>query len=153
MLSESWIQFQWYLALEKIWLWKKWWVWHKSCYVKFSKEKVERATKKWGTQRAATVERNSLAQLSACQWTEWLVSGRWAPSWIGADESIRQNCKKHSEWLSDLIALEAKYHQQCIAALRNRYRYLMRKYEHEAGCYSEEIKAKARVLVELLTVI
>ena len=51
----------------------------------------------------------------------------------------------------DLIALEAKYHLQCLAALRNRYRSLVRKHEQQQGVASEEQRMKARALVELFT--
>ena len=53
----------------------------------------------------------------------------------------------------DLIALEAKYHLQCLAALRNRYRSLVRKHEQQQGVASEEQRMKARALVELFTYI
>ena len=40
----------------------------------------------------------------------------------------------------DLIALEAKYHLQCLTALRNRFLSLVRKNEQEVGGSSEEVK-------------
>ena len=51
----------------------------------------------------------------------------------------------------DLIALEAKYHLQCLTALQNRFRSLVHKNEQEVKGSSEESKVKARALVELFT--
>ena len=51
----------------------------------------------------------------------------------------------------DLIALEAKYHLQCLTALWNRFRSLVHQNEQEVGGSSEESKVKARALVELFT--
>ncbi len=52
----------------------------------------------------------------------------------------------------DLIALEAKYHLQCLTELRNRYRLQIRQHGQKAEeYYSEEKKIKARALVELYT--
>ena len=55
---------------------------------------------------------------------------------LGTDESIRQMATELQETElmarmdgGDLIALEAKYHLQCLAALRNRYRSLVWKHE------------------------
>ncbi len=54
----------------------------------------------------------------------------------------------------DLIALEAKYHLQCLTELRNRYRSQIRQHGQKAEeYYSEEKKIKARALVELYTYI
>lgn len=141
--------------------------WHKSCYVKFSKEKLERATRKRG--RDDVTESNN----SRKKWPERQSMDRMARLFchqedghlhefrtLGADESIRQMATELQETElvarmegGDLIALEAKYHLHCLTALRNRYRSLVRKHEQEVGDSSEEKKMKARALVELVTYI
>ena len=57
---------------------------------------------------------------------------------LGTDETIRQMTKalKETELLAtleggNLIALDAKYHLQCLTSLRNRYRSLLRQREQE----------------------
>ena len=74
------------------------------------------------------------------------------------DESVRQMAAelRETELMAriegaDLIALEAKYHLQCLTALRNRFRSLVHKNEQEVGGSSEESKVKATALVELFT--
>ena len=51
----------------------------------------------------------------------------------------------------DLIALEAKYHMQCLRTLKNRYRSFLREHEHDFGTFSEDNKFEARTLVELFS--
>ena len=51
----------------------------------------------------------------------------------------------------DLIALEAKYHLQCLTALRNCYRLITRQHEQKVEDCSDEKTIKARALVELYT--
>ena len=61
-----------------------------------------------------------------------------------ADESVRQMATelRETELMArmeggELIALEAKYHLQCLTALQNRFRSLVRKNEQEVGGSSE----------------
>ena len=77
---------------------------------------------------------------------------------LEADKTIRQMATElqRTELMArmeggDLVALEAKYHLQCLTALRNRYRSLLRRHEQESGGQSEEKKMRARALVELFT--
>ena len=79
---------------------------------------------------------------------------------LGADETIRQMAIELQETDlmariegGDLIALEAKYHLQCLTALWNRYHSLTRQHEQKVEDCSDEKKIKARALVELYTYI
>lgn len=67
---------------------------------------------------------------------------------LGTDETIRQMAieLQETELMArmgggDLIALEAKYHLQCLTALR--YRSLIRQQEQKVGGSSEEKRIKA----------
>ena len=53
----------------------------------------------------------------------------------------------------DLVALECKYHLECLTALRNCYRSLKSQQDKESGEVSEENQVKARAFIELLTYI
>ena len=75
-----------------------------------------------------------------------------------ADESVRQMATElHETELmarmegGDLIALEAKYRLQCLTALQNHFRSLVRKNEQEVGGSSEDSIVKAKALVEVFT--
>ena len=64
---------------------------------------------------------------------------------LEADETIRQMATELQETElmariegGDLVALEAKYHLQCLTALRNRYRSLTRQHDKDSGGSSEE---------------
>jgi len=52
-----------------------------------------------------------------------------------------------------LIAIDVKYHLQCLTELRNRYRSLERQRDQESKSLSEEKKTKARVIAELCSCI
>ena len=141
--------------------------WHKSCYVKFSTEKLERATRKRdrdnstesslpGLKRHQRQPVDKMACLFCQQEDGHLHEFRT----LEADETVRQMATELQETElmarmegGDLIALEAKYHLQCLTALRNRYRSLMRQNDKDSGGSSEEKKIKARALVELFTYI
>ena len=52
----------------------------------------------------------------------------------------------------DLIAIEAKYHLQCLTELRNRYWSLIQKFKRFWRLFEEKM-IKARVFIELFTYI
>lgn len=119
--------------------------WHRSCNVKFSKDKLERATKKrdraettgsstYGEKRPRGQSVDSMACLLCRGKDGQLHEFRT----LGADENIRQMATQLQETKlmagtegGDLIALEAKYHLECLTALRNRHRLLMRQQGQE----------------------
>jgi hypothetical protein len=98
--------------------------WHKSCYVKFSKEKLERATKKRErdetsadcSSEAKRPRRLSMIKI-ACLFCQQVDGHLHEVRTLGADENIRQMATElHDTELmarmegGDLIALDAKYH-------------------------------------------
>ena len=139
--------------------------WHKSCNVKFSKDKLERATKKrdreettgsstYGEKQPRRQSMDKMACIFCCKKHGQLHEFRT----LGANENIRQMATQLQEIElmarmegGDLIALEAKYHLECLTALRNRHRSLMRQQVQESGVPCEEKRMKARALVELFT--
>ena len=141
--------------------------WHKSCHVKFNKEKLERAARKRDREDATKSNnsgkkqprRQSLHRM-ACLFCDQEDGQLHEFITLGTDESIRQMATELQETElmarmegSDLIVLEAKYHLHCLTVLRNRHRSLLRKEEQEGGAPSEEEKMKARAFVELVTYI
>ena len=77
---------------------------------------------------------------------------------LGADENIRQMASElHDIELmarmegGDLVALDAKYHLECLTTLRNHYQSLLRQHEEDSSGSAEEKVMKARALVELFT--
>lgn len=139
--------------------------WHKSCYIKFSKEKLKRAIKKRDRDDATESSSSGKKRLrrqsmdkKACLFCLREDGHLHEFRTLGANDSIKQMAMELQETElmarmegGDLIALEAKYHLQCLTELRNRYRSLVRKHEQEASSLSDEKKVKARALVELFT--
>jgi len=75
---------------------------------------------------------------------------------LEADKSVRQMATElqDTELMArigggDVVALEAKYHLECLTALRNHHRSVKHQQGKESGESSEENQVKARVLVEL----
>ena len=134
--------------------------WHKSCHLKFNRGKLERATVKRHREEESSncvmkrPRRQSMDKM-ACLFCNQDNGHLHEFRTLGTDESIRQMATELQETElmarvdgGDLIALEAKYRLQCLAALRNRYRSLVRKHEQQQGVSSEEQRMKARALVE-----
>ena len=113
---------------------------HKSCYVKFSKQKLERALKK--RNREATSDcsyvtqkrpRRQAMEKSACLFCQKEEGKLHEVRTLGADATIRQMARelKEQDLMArieggDLVALEAKYHPECYTSFRNRHRGLLR---------------------------
>lgn len=146
-------------------------VWHKSCYVKFSKEKLDRATKKRdrddATESGSSTfggkrpRRQSLDKM-ACMFCKDTDGHLHEFRTLEMDETIRQMAidLHDSDILAnlsggDLVAIEAKYHLDCLTAFRNRHRSMLRKQKQDTSSDhpsqgSEEKKVEARALVELI---
>ena len=136
-----------------------------TCHIKLSKEKLERAVKKRhkddSAESSTSVEKRPRRQLMkkiACLFCYGQDGHLHEFRTLEADKTIRQMATELQETElmarmegGDLVALEAKYHLQCLTALRNRYRSLLRRHEQESGGQSEEKKMRARALVELFT--
>ena len=136
--------------------------WHKTCYLKFNDVKLERA-KKQGRDTASEntnsgkkqPRRQSVDKMS-CVFCHQEDGHLHEFRTLEADDSIRQMAAdlEETELMAsieggDLIALEAKYHLQCLVALRNRHRSMVRKDGETIEEISEERRIKARAIVEL----
>ena len=79
---------------------------------------------------------------------------------LEADKTLRQMATdlQETELMArieggDLVALEAKYHLECLTALHNRHRSFKLQLGKESGECLKENQVKARALVELLSYI
>uniref|UniRef100_UPI00358EDFCA uncharacterized protein n=1 Tax=Myxine glutinosa TaxID=7769 RepID=UPI00358EDFCA len=113
--------------------------WHKSCHLKFSNSKIERARKRKMKDSSDAVSKKPIKRRSfdveKCIFCE---KGKEEDalhevSTLEADNNIREMITELNDTKlmtrivgGDLIALEAKYHLLCLVSLRNRYRYHMR---------------------------
>ena len=136
--------------------------WHKSCYLKFNNKKLERATKRQNMDDASESTnsgkkrpRRQSVDRMACLFCHQEDGHLHEVRTLDASKSIRKMATdlEEAELIArieggDLIALEAKYHLQCLTALRNRHRSMMRKREQDVGG-TEVRMIKARALVEL----
>ena len=136
--------------------------WHKSCYLKFNNKKLERATKRQNMDDASESTnsgkkrpRRQSVDRMACLFCHQEDGHLHEIRTLDASKSIRKMATdlEEAELIArieggDLIALEAKYHLQCLTALRNRHRSIMRKREQDVGG-TEVRMIKARALVEL----
>ena len=121
--------------------------WHKSCYVKFSNEKLERATRKRDRSNSAEsilpgMKRHQRQPVDkmACLFCQQQDGCLHEFRTLEADETIRLMATElqDTELMArieggDLVALEAKYHLQCLTALRNCYRSLTRQHDKDSG--------------------
>lgn len=140
--------------------------WHKSCYVKFSNLKLDRARnlKLRSTSDGRTTEHKRWRREASDKFACLLCRGSDGLlhefQTLTADTSIRKMATELQETQLlaaiegvDLIALDAKYHLQCYVALRNRYRSHLRKLERDSVGPADESQKKAIALVELYTYI
>ena len=105
--------------------------WHKFCFVKFSKQKLESATKKReidettadSTSREKRPRHLSMIKMAClfCQQADGHLHGVRT---LGADENIRQMASELHDtelmaWMvgGDLVTLDAKYHLECLTSL------------------------------------
>ena len=142
--------------------------WHKSCHVKFSNDKLERATKKHenanAAENSASLEkrprRQAVDKMSClfCQRDDGNLHEFTKLGPDSPDETIRNMAKElnETELISriaggDLVAIDGKYHLDCLTTLRNRYRSLVRQREQELQGSNQDKQMKARALVEIIT--
>ena len=131
-------------------------VWHKSCHLKFNKERLKRASKKrskgditkCGNDGMKRYKHCSIDKMS-CLFCQRKDGHLHEFRTLDADETVRHTATElqEAEIISrmeggDLVAIDAKYHLQCLTEIRNRYRSLVRQREQEAESLSEEKKNK-----------
>ena len=140
--------------------------WHKSCYLKFNSTKLQRAQKSiQGKKRAldSHVEqrrskRRSCSK-SACIFCDVDSGQLHNCSTMELDKELREMATELQDSLllskisgGDIIAIEAKYHINCLVSYKNRYRSFQR------ACAShfrstEESVLQARAFMELVSYI
>ena len=139
--------------------------WHKSCYGKFSNDKIERARKRaathsevpYGEMKRVRSTRKSLDN-NACLFCEERSGILHEFVTMDADTNVRNMATDLQDTAllakiggGDLHALEAKYHMACLTKLRNSHRSLKREEQEIASCNIEEKKIEVRALTELLS--
>ena len=116
-------------------------VWHKSCHVKFSSEKVHRAISKrereGSSERSPNVEkrhRRESVMTDACLFCQEQNGMLLKFKTTDANDNVKQMAidlqdvvlLTRMEGGSDLFALNLKYHSECLTAIRNRHRSFKR---------------------------
>lgn len=138
-------------------------VWHKTCYVKFSNTKLERAEarKRKQTQDAqhnesSRVKRKKISK-NVCIFCEMDSDNLHEVTTLEVDKNVRMIATELQDLdllakiaEGDMIAIEAKYHLKCMVSLRNRYRSHLRKSAAFDSNVSEEI-VEARAFAELIS--
>ena len=141
--------------------------WHKSCYGKFSNDKIERARKKVASDcevRCSEAKRarstRILCNKNACLSCEECSGILHEFLTMDADINVRRMATdlQYTALLAkigggDLHALEAKYHMACLTTHRNTHRLLNREEKEISSCNTEEKKIEARALTELFSYI
>lgn len=141
--------------------------WHKRCHQKFNNAKLERAKGKRQREESADnpdqeacrpKRRPSERNKNMCIFCD--VGGSETLhefSTFNANRSINQMATDMDDMDmlvkisgGDLVALEAKYHFNCLSHYRNRYRAHMRSLESTSKLNSFEKRAKARAFAELI---
>ena len=142
--------------------------WHKSCHIKFSQDKLERARKRNATETELESS-NGCGTKRICQPHRSLdrenvffvkkACGKLHQfSTFEADTNVRTIAKDLNDTSlftkiqgGDLIALESKYHLSCLAKLRNHHRSYLRENEEISSTMNEERKMEARAFAKLLS--
>ncbi len=144
--------------------------WHKSCYLKFNLTKLQRAQKSSkGKKRhldSAVEERKSKRHSSStllqatCIFCDDESGQLHNCSTLGLDKELRKMATdlQDTSLLSrisggDLIAIDAKYHINCLVAYKNRYRSAQRACASESSNTTEKNVLQARAFAELISYI
>ena len=130
--------------------------WHKSCHRNFSTDKLERVSRKRnGEDDISPEEKHQPKRQVLEQYTSVFCCGSQNLhefSTLDADTNVRQMATElqDSQLLStiqggDIVALEAKYHLNCLTRLRNRHRSLHRSKEQSttSGTHEKEMILEA----------
>ena len=136
--------------------------WHKSCHRKFSTDKLERVSRKRNSEDGISPEEKHQPKRQVLDQNMCIFccgsQNLQEFSTLDADTKVRQMATElqDSQLLStiqggDLVALEAKYHLNCLTRLRNRHRSLQRSKEQStSGTHEKEKILEARVFTELV---
>ena len=142
--------------------------WHKSCHLKFSVSKLDRAKKRKRDElpdnsgpvnmRRQRLYRQPLAR-NKCIFCEKYDGQLHEFQTLDANDNVRRMARDLQDTAlltriegGDLAALEAKYHLSCLAGLRNRHRSLLRQSQSQGSDeFLADSKIEARAFVELVT--
>ena len=144
--------------------------WHKSCYLKFNLTKLQRAEKSSKgkkrcldppvEERKSECHSSSTSLQVACIFCNDESGQLYNCSTMGLDQELRQMATglQDTSLLSrisggDLIAIEAKYHINCLVAYKNRHRSAQRACASESSGTTEENILQARAFAELISYI
>ena len=135
--------------------------WHKSCHLKFSNSKLERARNKrksddYQDERLTRVKRQFLSSKAVCLFCGE-TGGLHEVMTLEVDEKVRKMATdlqdsallKHLAG-GDMIAIEAKYHKKCMTNLTNRHRAFLRQ-SQDCQSGEEDEKNEARAFVGLIS--
>ena len=139
--------------------------WHKSYYLKFGQDKLEKARKRNAPDIGLEVG-NICGPKHTCPLRQSLDKDKCIYcegcgklhhfSMLETDSSVCTIDKDLNDTSllakiegGDLIALESKYHLSCLAKLRNHHRYYLREVEESSSVLIEERKLEARAFAEL----
>jgi len=124
-------------------------VWHRSCHLKFNKERLKRASKKRSKSDNAISDNDGMKRYKRCAVDKMsclFCQRKDEPlhefRTLDADETVRHLATELQETEliarlegGDLIAIDAKYHLQCLTELRNRYQSLERQRDQVVYIY------------------
>ena len=137
--------------------------WHKSCHLKFAASKVERVKEQRGKKRECDDQRKSKRKLDSCVNEESCIFCSQTSGKLHICATMKPDCdlRRMAEDLQDttlmaklsggdLIAIEAKYHYNCLSSYKNRYRSYIRSLESSDNNKIEEKLMQARAFAELV---
>ena len=141
-------------------------VWHKSCHVKFSSQKVQRAISKrereGSSKRSPNVEKRHRCEsfmTDACLFCQEENGMLLKFKTTDANDNVKQMAVDlqdvvlltRMEGGSNMFALILKYHPECLTAIRNRHRSFKRQNKQGSSARLDDNKIDARAFVELIT--
>ena len=145
--------------------------WHRSCQLKFKSTKLQCAQNcKKGKKRCLELppeqrrsKRHSSCStlpLAACIFCDGESGKLHSCTTMELDEDLKQMATKLQDSLllskimgTDLVAIEAKYHINCLVSYKNRYRSALRAHASERSDTTEENVLRALVFAELVSFI
>uniref|UniRef100_UPI00358F8763 uncharacterized protein isoform X1 n=1 Tax=Myxine glutinosa TaxID=7769 RepID=UPI00358F8763 len=146
--------------------------WHRTCYGKFSKCKLERAKRKRefeeaGASREGVQEKRQKVRHSVtknnCMFCSKSDGQLHEFMTMGADQNIRRMATDLQDTAvlsriaaGDVIAVDGMYHLNCLTEFRNRHRTFLRvqrKQKDSDGSQMEKKKKEARAFIELTSYI
>ena len=147
--------------------------WHKSCRLKFTSSKLEKAKQRQSQKRKRETEeeeaetrRNSKRRQASKNDVVCIFCDKGSDeilhdfTSLTVDEKIRDMAKELEDFellsrmsRGDLVAIDAKYHIGCLTKFRNSYRSLKRKEDNMDEDSLNEMMNESRAFVELTTYI